>query len=118
MTLQSEPRTPVFEIVTALLAPLVGDLDVLDIRITRDTRFHDDLQLESIDLVTFSSLLAEHFGPDVSADLRPGDGRCAASPTSRPPRLTCPSTPPCCLPAARSTAAGSRRGYCRHGCGL
>lgn len=66
MTLQSEPRTPVFEIVTALLAPLVGDLDVLDIRITRDTRFHDDLQLESIDLVTFSSLLAEHFGPDVN----------------------------------------------------
>ena len=66
MTLQSEPRTSVFEIVTALLAPLVGDLDVLDVRITRDTRFHDDLQLESIDLVTFSSLLAEHFGPDVN----------------------------------------------------
>jgi acyl carrier protein len=66
MTIQSEQHTSVFDIVAALLAPLVGDLDVLDIRISPDTRFHDDLQLESIDLVTFSSLLAEHFGPDVN----------------------------------------------------
>jgi acyl carrier protein len=66
MTIQSEPRTSVFDTVAALLAPLVGDLDVLDIQITPDTRFHDDLQLESIDLVTFSSLLAEHFGSDVN----------------------------------------------------
>lgn len=66
MTIQSEPRLGVFDTVTALLAPLVGDLDVLGIRIGPDTRFHDDLQLESIDLVTFSSLLAEHFGPDVN----------------------------------------------------
>lgn len=65
MTIQSEPRISVFGTVAALLAPLVGDLDVLGIRITPDTSFHDDLQLESIDLVTFSSLLAEYFGPDV-----------------------------------------------------
>ena len=66
MTLQPYPRTTVFDTVSELLAPLVGDLDVLDIRITPDTRFHDDLVLESIDLVTFSGILAEHFGPDVN----------------------------------------------------
>ena len=66
MTLQPYVRTSVFDTVASLLAPLVGDLDVLGIEINPDTRFHDDLQLESIDLVTFSSLLAEHFGPDVN----------------------------------------------------
>jgi acyl carrier protein len=43
----------------------VGDLDVLGIQITRDTAFHEDLELESIDLVTFAGILAEHYGPDV-----------------------------------------------------
>lgn len=55
----------VFGTVVELLAPLVGDLEVLGIRITRDTAFHDDLELESIDLVTFSSILAEHYGRQV-----------------------------------------------------
>jgi acyl carrier protein len=66
MTLQPDQRTSVFDTVAALLAPLVGDLDVLGIQMTPDTAFHDDLQLESIDLVTFSGMLAEHFGPDVN----------------------------------------------------
>ena len=66
MTIQPDQRISVFDTVAALLAPLVGDLDLLGIRITPDTAFHDDLMLESIDLVTFSSLLAEHFGPDVN----------------------------------------------------
>jgi acyl carrier protein len=51
--------------VTELLEPLVGDPDVLGHWITRDTAFHEDLQLESIDLVTFASILAEHYGADV-----------------------------------------------------
>jgi acyl carrier protein len=55
----------VLHTVTELLAPLVGDLDVLGIQITRDTAFHEDLELESIDLVTFAGILAEHYGPDV-----------------------------------------------------
>lgn len=55
-----------FDTVAELLAPLVGDVDVLGTQITRDSAFHEDLQLESIDLVTFSGILAEHFGPDVN----------------------------------------------------
>ena len=52
--------------VSELLAPLVGDLDVLGLEIARDTAFHEDLGLESIDLVTFAGILAEHYGPDVN----------------------------------------------------
>ena len=66
MTLQPYPRTTAFDAVAELLAPLIGDLDLLDIRITPDSTFHEDLQLESIDLVTFSGILAEHFGPAVN----------------------------------------------------
>ena len=66
MTVQPYARTTVFDTVAELLAPLIGDLDLLDIAITPDSSFHEDLQLESIDLVTFSGILAEHFGPDVN----------------------------------------------------
>ncbi|MCG3752664.1 acyl carrier protein [Amycolatopsis sp. Poz14] len=56
----------VFDVVAELLGELVGDADVLGVEITPDTTFHEDLQLESIDLVTFASILAEHFGEDVN----------------------------------------------------
>ncbi|MBN9741452.1 acyl carrier protein [Amycolatopsis sp. A1MSW2902] len=56
----------VFDVVAELLGELVGDADVLGAEITPDTTFHEDLQLESIDLVTFASILAEHFGEDVN----------------------------------------------------
>lgn len=56
----------VFDIVAELLAELVGDVEVLGVEITPDTTFHEDLQLESIDLVTFASILAEHFGAEVN----------------------------------------------------
>jgi acyl carrier protein len=65
MSIEPYVTDDVLGTVTELLAPLVGDLDVLGIRITRDTAFHDDLELESIDLVTFAGILAEHYGPDV-----------------------------------------------------
>lgn len=55
-----------FDVVAELLAELVGDAEVLGIEITPDTTFHEDLQLESIDLVTFASILAEHFGTEVN----------------------------------------------------
>ncbi|MGW4063850.1 acyl carrier protein [Amycolatopsis sp. NPDC004747] len=55
-----------FDVVAELLAGLVGDVEVLGIEITPDTTFHEDLQLESIDLVTFASILSEHFGADVN----------------------------------------------------
>lgn len=53
-----------FDVVAELLTELVGD--VLGIEIRPETTFHEDLQLESIDLVTFASILAEHFGADVN----------------------------------------------------
>ncbi|MEV7036948.1 acyl carrier protein [Amycolatopsis sp. NPDC051061] len=53
-----------FDIVAELLTELVGD--VLGIEITPETTFHEDLQLESIDLVTFASILTEHFGAEVN----------------------------------------------------
>ncbi|WP_116206479.1 phosphopantetheine-binding protein [Amycolatopsis circi] len=56
----------VFDVVAELLGELVGDAEVLGVEITPDTTFHEDLQLESIDLVTFASILAEHFGEDVN----------------------------------------------------
>ncbi|WP_405059336.1 phosphopantetheine-binding protein [Kribbella sp. NBC_01505] len=56
----------VFDTVAELLAPLVGDLDLLDLEITPASTFHEDLGLQSIDLVTFAGILAEHFGPDVN----------------------------------------------------
>ena len=65
MSIEPSVTDDVLGTVTELLAPLVGDLEVLGIRITRDTAFHDDLELESIDLVTFAGILAEHYGPDV-----------------------------------------------------
>jgi acyl carrier protein len=66
MTIEQLTPTTVFDTVAELLAPLVGDLAILNIQITPDSAFHDDLQLESIDLVTFSGILAEHFGSAVN----------------------------------------------------
>ncbi|HEY2702002.1 MAG TPA: acyl carrier protein [Pseudonocardiaceae bacterium] len=65
MSIEQLVTDDVFGTVVELLAPLVGDLDVLGIQVTRDTAFHDDLELESIDLVTFAGILTEYYGPDV-----------------------------------------------------
>lgn len=66
MTTNNTVQGSVFDLVAALLAELVGDLDVLGIAITPETAFHEDLGLESIDLVTFAGVLAERFGPQVN----------------------------------------------------
>ncbi|MFI6096483.1 acyl carrier protein [Lentzea sp. NPDC051213] len=56
----------VFDTVADLLAPLLGDADLLAAEIRPDSAFHEDLGLESIDLVTFAGILKEHFGDDVN----------------------------------------------------
>jgi acyl carrier protein len=66
MQLNQTAGIDVFDTVADLLTDLVGDVEVLGIEITRDTAFHEDLQLESIDLVTFAGILAEHFGAEVN----------------------------------------------------
>jgi len=66
MTIEQVTPATTFDTVAELLGQLVGDVDVLGMEITPDTTFHDDLQLESIDLVTFAGILSEHFGADVN----------------------------------------------------
>lgn len=52
--------------VVELVVELLGDYVDADLRIGRDTTFHDDLELESVDLVTLADLLAQRFGPQVN----------------------------------------------------
>jgi acyl carrier protein len=66
MTIEQVTPATTFDTVAELLAQLVGDVDVLGMEITPATLFHDDLQLESIDLVTFAGILSEHFGAEVN----------------------------------------------------
>ncbi|MBM7774898.1 acyl carrier protein [Actinokineospora baliensis] len=57
----------VFDDVVELIGGLVGDdLDILGVEVRGDTAFHEDLGLESVDLVTLGTLLAERFGPRVN----------------------------------------------------
>lgn len=58
--------TTVFDTVADLLYPLVGDLDIVGVEIRPESTFHEDLGLESIDLVTFAGILTEHYGLDVN----------------------------------------------------
>ncbi|GAA1982390.1 phosphopantetheine-binding protein [Amycolatopsis minnesotensis] len=58
--------TAVFSKVTELLGEMVGGADLLGIEISSSTTFHEDLGLESIDLVTFAGILADHFGAEVN----------------------------------------------------
>lgn len=52
--------------ITKLLRQVIGDLGLNDVEITMETSFHDDLELESIDLVTLAGLLAERYGERVN----------------------------------------------------
>jgi acyl carrier protein len=57
----------------AVLADIAGmlrtvgtDLGLDDVEITRATTFHDDLELESIDLVVLAGALRSHYGERVN----------------------------------------------------
>jgi acyl carrier protein len=69
----SEMITPVGVSQESVLADIAGMLRVVlddygmeDAEITLDTKFHDDLELESIDLVTLSSQLEDRYGDRVN----------------------------------------------------
>ncbi|TDC06906.1 acyl carrier protein [Streptomyces sp. 8K308] len=49
-----------------MLRNLLADAGLDDAEIGRDTTFHDDLELESIDLVTLSGALRERYGDRVN----------------------------------------------------
>jgi len=52
--------------VSSILRTLLEEYGLDDSEITPQTSFHDDLELESIDLVTLSAQLREHYGERVN----------------------------------------------------
>jgi acyl carrier protein len=56
----------VFDDIAAMLRDLLHEQGLDDVEITRDATFHGDLELESIDLVTLSAALREHYGDRVN----------------------------------------------------
>ncbi|WNI32254.1 phosphopantetheine-binding protein [Streptomyces sp. ITFR-6] len=55
--------------ITALLRDLLAEEGLDDVEIHRETAFHDDLELESIDLVTLAGSLRELYGERVNVAL-------------------------------------------------
>ena len=51
---------------TGMLRELLEEYGLDDAEITMDTTFHDDLELESVDLVALSGQLREHYGDRVN----------------------------------------------------
>ncbi|WIV55066.1 acyl carrier protein [Amycolatopsis nalaikhensis] len=49
-----------------MLRELLAEYGLDDVEITMDTTFHDDLELESVDLVALSGQLREHYGDRVN----------------------------------------------------
>ncbi|ADJ46376.1 acyl carrier protein [Amycolatopsis mediterranei S699] len=49
-----------------MLRELLEEYGLDDTEITMDTTFHDDLELESVDLVALSGQLREHYGDRVN----------------------------------------------------
>lgn len=59
-------ETTVLADISAILHTLLEEYGLDDYEITPETSFHDDLELESIDLVTLSAQLREHYGERVN----------------------------------------------------
>jgi len=58
--------TTVLAEIAELLRGILDEYGIDDAEIGMDTRFHDDLELESIDLVTLAGRLAERYGSRVN----------------------------------------------------
>ncbi len=65
MTTETVPAERVLADLTAMLCELLEEYGLDDAEIGRDTKFHDDLELESIDLVTLSGRPRDHYGDKV-----------------------------------------------------
>lgn len=52
--------------ISAMLRGLLEEYGLEDADITTATKFHDDLELESIDLVSLSGQLREHYGDRIN----------------------------------------------------
>lgn len=56
----------VLEEISAMLIRVLDQYGLDDVEITADTTFHEDLGLESIDLVTVGAMLTERYGAQVN----------------------------------------------------
>ena len=52
--------------ISGMLRALLDEYGLDDVEITLDTKFHEDLELESIDLVSLSADLKERYGDEVN----------------------------------------------------
>ncbi|MFJ4101098.1 acyl carrier protein [Amycolatopsis japonica] len=66
MTTETAAAGAVLADLTVMLRELLEEYGLDDAEIGRDTKFHDDLELESIDLVTLSGRLRDHYGDKVN----------------------------------------------------
>ncbi|GAB3726062.1 phosphopantetheine-binding protein [Amycolatopsis oliviviridis] len=66
MTTETVPAETVLADIAVMLRELLEEYGLDDAEIGRDTKFHDDLELESVDLVTLSGRLREHYGDKVN----------------------------------------------------
>lgn len=66
MTTETAPTETVLADIAAMLRELLEEYGLDDAEIERDTKFHDDLELESIDLVALSGRLRDHYGDKVN----------------------------------------------------
>ncbi|UMP03666.1 acyl carrier protein [Amycolatopsis sp. EV170708-02-1] len=66
MTTETVAAGAVLADLTVMLRELLEEYGLNDAEIGRDTKFHDDLELESIDLVTLSGRLRDHYGDKVN----------------------------------------------------
>ena len=58
-------ETPL-DVVSGLLREILDEYQLDDIEITPESAFHEDLGLESIDLVALAGRLQEHYGEQVN----------------------------------------------------
>ena len=59
-------RAEVLAAVTEMIEQLLGDYAMDDVEVTLATTFHDDLELESVDLVTIADMVSERYGSEVN----------------------------------------------------
>ncbi|MFK0251671.1 acyl carrier protein [Amycolatopsis azurea] len=66
MTTETTSAATVLADIAVMLRELLEEYGLDDAEIGRDTKFHDDLELESVDLVTLSGRLRDHYGDKVN----------------------------------------------------
>ncbi len=62
---EADPRTVLAQI-ARMLRTVLDEYGLDDVEITMESRFTEDLELESIDLVTLAGSLEEHYGRQVN----------------------------------------------------